>query len=257
MLDLSRAAAEKLGVAHSGVATVHARVVSAPSMAEATYLNGRKYAPVPGYIGRFGTLELAMADAAQAHGLGGLGTSVAAATPPGPMRKPASTMILAGLPPDLVAGTGGAGMAGIGQVAGVVAVAGPPLPQRPTPTVVADARDRLVAARRTAEQRVALAVLAEERARVAAARELERRERVAQARAEKAKARRLAEAQSAAQKKRQQAAAEDDDGEAKPGAKRASSGARAVVRPVAVAEAEPVAQPAPDMSWVKVALTIQ
>ena len=58
-LDVSRAAAVKLGFAHRGVARLVVRVLKAPSRAEARYRRGRRYAPVAGYIGRFASLDLA------------------------------------------------------------------------------------------------------------------------------------------------------------------------------------------------------
>jgi rare lipoprotein A len=56
-LDLSRAAAEKLGFAGSGVAALDVMVVHAPSHAEATYQGHRRYAPVAGFIGRTQSIE--------------------------------------------------------------------------------------------------------------------------------------------------------------------------------------------------------
>lgn len=56
-LDLSRAAAAALGM--GGVATLHVRVVEAPTKAEATYSKGRTYAPVKGYMGQFASLDMA------------------------------------------------------------------------------------------------------------------------------------------------------------------------------------------------------
>ena len=61
-LDLSRAAAEKLGFVDSGVATLQVRVVAAPSKAEATYKHGRSYPAVQGYLGQFANLEAASAN---------------------------------------------------------------------------------------------------------------------------------------------------------------------------------------------------
>src|SRR5690606_25655216 len=43
LIDLSRAGAERLGFAHAGVASVHVRVLEAPTRAEATYKRGRTY----------------------------------------------------------------------------------------------------------------------------------------------------------------------------------------------------------------------
>ena len=59
-LDVSRAAAEKLGFVKSGVATLQTRVLAAPTPAEATYRKGRNYAPVPGFMGVFDTIDTAL-----------------------------------------------------------------------------------------------------------------------------------------------------------------------------------------------------
>lgn len=56
-LDLSRAAAEKLGFAGEGVADVRVRVIKAPEPAEAKYVENRDYPPVPGDIGQYANLE--------------------------------------------------------------------------------------------------------------------------------------------------------------------------------------------------------
>lgn len=56
-LDLSRAAAQKLGFEGKGVAKVRVRVVKAPAPEEATYVRNRNYPPVPGDIGEYETLE--------------------------------------------------------------------------------------------------------------------------------------------------------------------------------------------------------
>jgi rare lipoprotein A len=58
-LDLSRAAAEKLGFDGRGVAKVRVRVVKAPEPEEATYVANRTYPPVPGDIGEYPTLQQA------------------------------------------------------------------------------------------------------------------------------------------------------------------------------------------------------
>jgi rare lipoprotein A (peptidoglycan hydrolase) len=68
-LDLSRAAAEKLGFAKQGVATVHVHVLEAPTAAEATYRRGRTYPPVPGFIGAFADLGQATSGARIALGV--------------------------------------------------------------------------------------------------------------------------------------------------------------------------------------------
>ena len=56
-LDLSRAAAERLGFRHRGIAELEVRVVKAPTPAEARYRKGRRYDPVPGHIGRFASAD--------------------------------------------------------------------------------------------------------------------------------------------------------------------------------------------------------
>lgn len=65
LIDLSRAGAERLGFTHSGVSTVHVKVLEAPTRAEATYRRGRTYEAVPGYIGAFASVDDALADAGQ------------------------------------------------------------------------------------------------------------------------------------------------------------------------------------------------
>ncbi len=57
VLDLSRAAAEKLGFDGKGVATLKVRVVKAPEPEEATYVENRNYKPVPGDIGEYDSLK--------------------------------------------------------------------------------------------------------------------------------------------------------------------------------------------------------
>ena len=59
-LDLSRAAADTFGFRKAGVATVHVRVVEAPSKTEATYKKGRTYPAVKGYMGQFASLDAAL-----------------------------------------------------------------------------------------------------------------------------------------------------------------------------------------------------
>lgn len=58
-LDLSRAAAERLGFAKRGVATLDVMVVQAPTTEEARYKRKRRYDRVPGVIGQFDSLETA------------------------------------------------------------------------------------------------------------------------------------------------------------------------------------------------------
>src|SRR5262249_40211018 len=55
-LDLSRAAAEKLGFAGEGVANLKRRVVKEPEPEEAVYAETRPYPPVPGDIGQYASL---------------------------------------------------------------------------------------------------------------------------------------------------------------------------------------------------------
>ncbi len=59
VLDLSRAAAEKLGFEGKGVATLMVRVIKAPEPEEATYVENRNYKPVPGDIGEYDSLQQA------------------------------------------------------------------------------------------------------------------------------------------------------------------------------------------------------
>jgi len=68
-LDLSRAAAERLGFADKGVADVRVRVIKAPEPAEAKYVANRSYPPVPGDIGRYASLEQAQTGMAVALAL--------------------------------------------------------------------------------------------------------------------------------------------------------------------------------------------
>lgn len=58
-LDVSRATADKLGFRRGGVAKLEARIVSAPTRAEARYKKNRRYEPVPGPIGKFASLSQA------------------------------------------------------------------------------------------------------------------------------------------------------------------------------------------------------
>jgi rare lipoprotein A (peptidoglycan hydrolase) len=58
-LDLSRAAADKLGFEGSGVGKLQVRVIKAPEPEEAVYVENRSYLPVPGDIGRYSSLDAA------------------------------------------------------------------------------------------------------------------------------------------------------------------------------------------------------
>ena len=57
LLDLSRGAADKLGLATRGVGRVEVSVLSAPHPHEAAFVAGRVYEPVPGYIGSFASMS--------------------------------------------------------------------------------------------------------------------------------------------------------------------------------------------------------
>lgn len=58
-LDLSRAAADKLGFEGSGIGKLQVRVVKAPEPEEAVYVENRTYPLVPGDIGRYSSLDAA------------------------------------------------------------------------------------------------------------------------------------------------------------------------------------------------------
>lgn len=58
-LDVSRAAAEKLGFRKQGVAPLVIIVLQSPTKTEASYVRKRVYPKVPGYLGRFDTVDLA------------------------------------------------------------------------------------------------------------------------------------------------------------------------------------------------------
>ena len=62
-LDVSRAAAEKLGFRKQGVASLVITVLQSPTKAEASYVRRRAYAKVPGHLGKFQTVDLALAAA--------------------------------------------------------------------------------------------------------------------------------------------------------------------------------------------------
>ena len=78
LLDVSRAAAVRLGFRHRGVARVYVKVLRAPTRAEATYRRNRRYAPAPGFIGIFASIDRALVAAGRS--IGGLLTP-ARATP--------------------------------------------------------------------------------------------------------------------------------------------------------------------------------
>ncbi len=57
LLDLSRGAADRLGLGPRGIGRVLVMVLTAPEPAEAAYVAGRVYDPVAGYIGAFPSIE--------------------------------------------------------------------------------------------------------------------------------------------------------------------------------------------------------
>lgn len=59
-LDVSRAAAEKLGFRKQGVAALVITVLQSPTRSEARYVRRRVYPKVPGYIGKFPTVDIAL-----------------------------------------------------------------------------------------------------------------------------------------------------------------------------------------------------
>lgn len=84
-LDLSRAAAKRLGI--GGVGKVKLRILKAPTAEEARYQKNRTYEPVPGPIGRFASLD-------EAH----VGTNVLVALGAPGASSLESTVRLAALP---------------------------------------------------------------------------------------------------------------------------------------------------------------
>lgn len=60
-LDVSKGTAVKLGFKKQGVASLEVRVVAAPSKEEARYKKNRRYDAVAGPIGRFASIDAAMA----------------------------------------------------------------------------------------------------------------------------------------------------------------------------------------------------
>lgn len=105
-LDVSRKAAEVLGFAGEGVATLRVRVIDAPSVAEATYKENRTYDPVPGYIGVFASLDEAQTGAQTAYMVAGLpspfgATTVAALGAGNPTQVAGATGTQSGATPPL------------------------------------------------------------------------------------------------------------------------------------------------------------
>ena len=117
-LDLSRAAARKLGI--GGVGEVTMRVLRAPTPQEARYSRNRRYQPVPGPIGAFASVDAAHAAmsimVAQGHpgsvALAGLAAPSGRADPSGLIATAYSAPVVAGfsipkgaLAADLIAQT--------------------------------------------------------------------------------------------------------------------------------------------------------
>lgn len=71
-LDVSRAAAEKLGFRGQGVANLEVRVLDAPNKAEATYSRNRKYPAVMGPVGRYASIDEAQLSLAVINALDSL-----------------------------------------------------------------------------------------------------------------------------------------------------------------------------------------
>jgi rare lipoprotein A (peptidoglycan hydrolase) len=76
MLDVSRATAENLGFAEQGVGNLEVRVMSAPSIVDATYKQNRRYPQVPGPIGAFASLDQAQGGMMVAMALDAMSSSV-------------------------------------------------------------------------------------------------------------------------------------------------------------------------------------
>ena len=68
-LDVSRAAAGKLGFRKQGVAELVISVLQSPTKSEANYVGRRVYPSVPGYLGRFVTVDSALETAQARLGL--------------------------------------------------------------------------------------------------------------------------------------------------------------------------------------------
>lgn len=77
-LDVSRATAERLGFKDRGVADLQVRIIDAPAAEEATYVKNRTYDRLPGYIGKYDSLNAAQAGMAAAMALEAMAPSVLA-----------------------------------------------------------------------------------------------------------------------------------------------------------------------------------
>jgi rare lipoprotein A len=81
-LDVSRAAAEKLGFRQQGVAALVISVLQSPTQAEANYVSRRVYPMVPGYLGRFATVDIALETARARFRFDKEGEQLAEVVPP-------------------------------------------------------------------------------------------------------------------------------------------------------------------------------
>lgn len=68
-LDVSRAAADKLGFRKAGVTGLVISVLQSPTKAEANYVGRRVYPKVPGHIGKFETVDIAIETAKERMGI--------------------------------------------------------------------------------------------------------------------------------------------------------------------------------------------
>ncbi len=141
-LDVSRRAAEILGFAGQGVATLKVRVIGAPSREEATYKRNRKYDPVPGYIGTYASLDEAEAGADRAYRVAGLASpfpqSVAQAGAPVQLAGAMGTQSGAALAPPTVLAAADPMPLELAPSRGVQAPARPVTPLRVVAMVEAD-----------------------------------------------------------------------------------------------------------------------
>ncbi len=103
-LDVSRAAADKLGFRGKGVAKLQVKVLKAPTKAEATYRKNRKYEPVAGYVGQFASLDAAAGGLTSVAALKAVTTAIVA-----PVTRQTRSEALAALDLNLPSLTGATG----------------------------------------------------------------------------------------------------------------------------------------------------
>lgn len=160
-LDVSRAAAERLGFKDRGVGRLDVRVLSAPGRKESTYKHERTYDPVPGALGQFDSLDEAMRDTAALMAVQDI--ALAVMVPFGGIVLPAARGDI------LVAAAGGNALAkkAAVQVASVRA----PVPAQPVRlAAVYENSERRAKAVRSAPQRLAAAPARESAKAAASAR---------------------------------------------------------------------------------------